>query len=424
MNILMIAPYYEPDLGPSAPLFTMLGVGLVKRGHKVTVITTVPHYPSGQISAAFRGRKIRRSSEKGVEVIRVPLPSLKRANLAKRLLQFLCYQFLGSWAGLSQQFEVALVANPALWVWLPFASLVFLRRKPSVFSVHDVYPDVGVKLGIFRHGPVIAAVSSLERFCLNRSSLVRILSKSFKPGLLKLGVPEERMALVYDWVDTDLIRCVSHNNAFSQEHDLTERFVVLYAGNLGLSQGLENVLTAAEQVINHRDLCFVFVGEGAGRNDLITQAEKKRLANVQFLPFQPRERLAEVLGSADVSLVILRRGIGAGSLPSKTFSVMASGRPVIVSVDEGSETWNLVKQAEAGICVPPENPSELAKAILTLKEDKDLRERLGRNGRIWAEQHHSIQSAAEKFEKLLMKAIYSEKSRCNRVKSKELASRV
>jgi colanic acid biosynthesis glycosyl transferase WcaI len=137
----------------------------------------------------------------------------------------------------------------------------------------------------------------------------------------------------------------------------------------------------------------------------VALAEKKQLVNVQFLPFQPRARLPEVLASSDVSLVILRRGIGAGSLPSKTFSIMASARPLVAGVDEGSETWKLVKRAEAGICVPPENPGKLAEAILALRQDQELRENFGRNGQIWAERHHSPQSAAEKFENLFSQAI-------------------
>jgi colanic acid biosynthesis glycosyl transferase WcaI len=213
------------------------------------------------------------------------------------------------------------------------------------------------------------------------------------------------MALVYDWVDTDLIRPIARDNTFAQKHNLINKFVVLYAGNLGLSQGLELILSTAEQLADHGDLCFVFVGDGAGRNHLVAQAERRRLANVRFLPFQPRDRLPEVLTSSDVSLVILRQGIGKDSLPSKIFSAMASGRPLIISVDKGSDTWKLVNKAEAGIWVPPENPSKLAKAILTLKHDRNLRELLGRNGRIWAERYHSPKSAAKKFEKLLLRAI-------------------
>jgi len=242
---------------------------------------------------------------------------------------------------------------------------------------------------------------------MNRSSLVRILSNSFRPGLRKLGVSEEKMALVYDWVDTSLIRPLPRDNAFAREYGLTKRFIVLYAGNLGLSQGLENVLIAAEQMIDHHDIHFVFVGGGAGRDRLRALAEKKHLANVQFLPFQPRDRLPEVLASSDVSLVILRPGIGTGSLPSKTFSVMASARPLIVCIDEGSEAWKLVNRAEAGICMPPEHPERLAEAILTLRQDHNLRENFGKNGRIWAERHHSSQSAAEKFENLFSRAILS-----------------
>lgn len=404
MRVLLIARFYAPDLGPTAPLWAMLCENLARRGHEVTVIAAVPHYPSGQVLAAYRGKWIWRSSENGVEVVRVAVPSVDRANLAQRLLQFICYQLGATWAGLSQRYDVLLVTNPALEVWLPFACLAVLRRKPAVFSVHDVYPDVGIKLGFFRHKLVIAAVAGLERFCLNHAALVRILSESFRPGLRALGVPEAKMALVYDWVDTDLVRPLPRRNAFAREHDLIEQFVVLYAGNIGLSQGLEHILTAAELLAYHGDLRFVFVGDGAAREHLVAQATQRRLANVQFLPFQPRPRLPEVLATADASLVTLRRGIGSGSLPSKSFSILASGRAMVASVDEGSDTWNLVKRAEAGLCVPPENPSRLAEAILTLKQDETLRKGLARNGRIWAERYHSPQSAAEQFEKLLLSA--------------------
>jgi colanic acid biosynthesis glycosyl transferase WcaI len=405
MRILMIAPHYAPDLGPSAPLFTTLCEGLVKRGHEVTALTTVPHYPSGQVSAAFRGKWIRRSKENGVQVIRVWLPSVKRANFAMRLLQFLCYQVEAVPAGLGLKYDAVIVANPALWVWLPFVFFVSLKRKPALFSVHDVYPDVGVTLGVFRNKYVVTTVASLERYCLNHSRVVRILSESFRPGLRNLGVPDAKMALVYDWVDTDLIQPLPRDNRFAQEHDLVDRFIVLYAGNIGLSQGLEDVLAAAQQISNQHDIHFLFIGDGPAREHLLALTEAHGQVNVQILPFQPRDRLPEVLASADVSLVTLRRGIGAASLPSKTFSILASGRPVIASVDEQSETWNLVQKAEAGLCVEPENPAALVKAILALKADRELRERLGRNGRIWAERKHSPQSAAEQVEGLLIKAL-------------------
>lgn len=410
MRILVITPYYTPDLGPSAPLYSMLCESLYRRGHKVTVLAAVPHYPSGYVQKIFKGARFRYSFENGVKVIRVPVPSLRRANLIYRFIQFACYQLGVTWAGFFERFDIALIGAPGFMVGLPFAALVTLRRKPAVMSIYDVYPDVGVRLGIFRNRIVIAAVAGLERFCLSQAKLIHIISNSFKSQLNRLGVPDPKMTLVHLWVDTKLIRPLPRDNDFAHEHGLANPFVVLYAGNIGLSQGLEHVLQAVEQLAAHKDMLFLFVGDGAGLEKLVMHARQRDMQNVKFLPFQPRNRLAEVLASADISLVSLQRGIGRESLPSKTFSILASSRPVIASVDENSETWNLITMADAGLCVSPESPPDLVRAILKLKGDEELRKRLGCNGRRWAQLHHSPESAAEQLEKLLLRAISEQRS--------------
>jgi colanic acid biosynthesis glycosyl transferase WcaI len=407
MHLLMIVPHYAPDLGPSAPLFTMLAETLTQRGHQVTVLTTVPHYPSGKVQANYEGKPTVTSIENGVKIIRVALPSINRTNLAQRLIQFICYQVGATWNGRKEPFDAAFVANPALWVWLPFWWLVTRRHKPSIFSIYDLYPNVGIDLGIFRNNLVVKAVGSLERFCLMHSSMVRIISESFRPGLRALGVPDGKIELVYDYVDTGLIQPLPRNNDFARENHLGNRFVILYAGNLGLSQGLENVLETAKLLSSDMDMQFVFVGDGTGRDELVARAGEYRLPNVLFLPFQPRQRLPEVLASADVSLVILRRGIGIDSLPNKILSILASGRPVIASVDKESETWKLVTHAQAGICVPPEDPAKIAEAILNLKQEPGHCGQFGKNGRLWVEQYHSPQSAARQFEELFQRALIS-----------------
>lgn len=404
MRILVGVYYYTPDGGPSAPLFTMLCQELARRGHSVTALACVPHYPSGRVPEKYRGRLIQRSREDGVDVVRIRVPSLERSSMPRRMLQFVTYQLGATVSESGQDFDVALFSNPALLNWLPFAFLSAVRRKPIVFSVHDVYPDVGVALGIFRHRPVVSAVSALERFCLDRAVSVRILSESFVPPMRRLGVPDHKIALIYDWVDTDLIRPLPRDNAFSRECDLTGRFTVLYAGNIGLSQGLECVLDSAERLAAHDDIRFVFVGDGAGRAGLVREAERRKLGNVKFFEFQPRPRLPEVLATGDVSLVILRKGIGVASLPSKTLSALASGRPILASVDETSDTCALVRRADAGLCVPPEDSAALAEAVLELRNDVALRARLGRNGRDYALQHHSLTAAADRFERLLSDA--------------------
>ncbi|MEM5775253.1 MAG: glycosyltransferase family 4 protein, partial [Anaerolineaceae bacterium] len=232
-----------------------------------------------------------------------------------------------------------------------------------------------------------------------------ILSESFRPVMNRMGVKNEKMVLIYDWVDTSLIRPNPGKNGFAAENRLDGKFVVMYAGNVGLSQGLEHVLTAAGMLRDHRDIQFVIIGEGAARKDLIRQAQEEALTNVSFIPFQPREKLSEVLGTADISLVTLRTGVGATALPSKTYSIFASGRPILASVDNGCETADLIHQSQAGICIPPEEPDELVNTILYLKNHPELRENMGRNGRKWAEEHHSPQSAAQKIANLSERVI-------------------
>ncbi|MBN1828342.1 MAG: glycosyltransferase family 4 protein [Deltaproteobacteria bacterium] len=410
MKILVVVSYYRPDGGAGATLFPLLCEELVKMDHEVTVLTTVPHYPSGRVLNAYRGRKNRFSKENGVKIVRVGLPSVDRSKLKARLFQFVVFQMRATCAGLLRDCDVLLTHTPALEVWLPFLYFSSFRRKAVLYTVADIYPEVGVNLGIFRNKFLIRAVGWLENYCLKRADKVRILSRSFESILANKGVSPSKLALIYDWVDIESVRPLPKMNRFAIENGLDNRFVVLYAGNIGPVQGLASILEAASLINNDSEVRFVFVGDGAARNTLMERTTQIGLDNVRFIPYQPRERMAEVFAAADISLVSLRKGASFGALPSKIYQILASGRPVIASVDEESDMWDLIKRAEAGFCVPPEDPSKLAEAILTLKRDKDLRERLGRNGRIWAEKHHSVRAAAEKFETLLLEVISSKKT--------------
>jgi colanic acid biosynthesis glycosyl transferase WcaI len=385
-------------------LFGMLCEALVRRGHEVTVVAAVPHYPSGRVYEQYRGWRVRRSIENGVRVVRIPVPSLNRSRMSQRLMQLLVYQFGSVLSAWKEPFDIGVYTSPTLSMLLPFAYHNVLRKKAAIYSIHDVYPQVGITLGIFRQPWVISLVSAMEKFCLRRSAYVRILSESFALPLKSLGVPDKKMVLIYDWVDINLIRPASKENRFSRKNGLAEKFVVQYAGNIGLSQGLGHVLEAAQELSPNQDILFLFVGDGAGRERLENDARKLKLTNVMFLPFQPRPRLPEVLASADLSLVTLKKGITTGSLPSKSFSILSSGRPIIASVDEDSDMARLVERSQAGVTVPPEEPHLLAEAILNLKGNPAACRQMGIRGREYVEKYHSPESAATFFEGLLQRA--------------------
>ncbi len=403
----MIVPHYPPDLGPSAPLFASLAQELINRGHSIIIITSVPHYPSGIVPENFRKKIIQKEINHQMEIYRIRIPSVDRKKLGRRVLQFLVYQLCATWVGISKKYDIAFVANPALWVFLPFLFLCVLRRRPAVYSVYDVYPDVGIQLGIFKNKFIIKFVTFLERYCLNHARIVRIISESFKQGLITLGVKESKILLIHDWVDIDLIKPVPKTNTFSVTNNLSNKFIVLYAGNLGLSQGLEILLQVAMDFNRDPEILFLFVGDGSGRTQLMEEVEKLQLRNIRFIPFQPRELLPQVLASADISLVVLKKGIGFNSIPSKILSILASNRPIIASIDESSEGWKLIEKANAGICVPPEEPKLITKAIFNLRDNDQLREQFGNNGREWVVYHHSPKIAANLFEELFMNILKS-----------------
>lgn len=397
MRILLVTPFYAPDLGPSASLYAMLCEDLARLGCEVSVVSAVPHYPSGRVTKEFRGRLIWTEERNGVKVTRVWVPSVNRARLALRVLSLACYQALAATVAFRRPYDVLIASGPAFEVALPVLALGLVRRRPMIYSVHEIYPDIGVKLGIFRHRLAAALVGWLERWCSNRAGCLRVLSEGYRRALEAKGVPESNLVVIGDWVDTDFIQPAPRHNAFSAAWDLDDSFVVMHAGNLGRTQGLEYVLEAARWLGSQPGISFVFVGDGAARESLQGAVESEGLRNVRFIPFQPRALLPQVLASADIHLNTLKRGFATDSLPSKCYSIMAAGRPVITAVDHGTDTWRLIRQANCGLLVAPENPDALAEAILELHDNAQYRERLGANGRAYAVKRLSRTAAAEKF---------------------------
>ncbi len=405
MKILVITPYYTPDLGPSAPMLAMLCEDLAARGHAVTVICAVPHFPSGQVAAGYRRGLWYWEVQHGVRVCRVRVPSGDRAILSHRLRVFVVYQVLATLVGFNLNYDAVLITNPAIETGLTFAVLAWLRHKPCVFAVWDLYPEVGAQLGIFRGRLVIKAVKAVEDFCLRRAQVVQALSDGFEESLRIRVRNPEHIAVIPLWIDADFIRPLPRLNNFSETHGLNNSFVVLYAGNLGLSQGLEQVLAAAGLLGSDPQIRIVLVGDGPNRETLQNQAKQMQLANVQFIPFQPREQLPEVLAAADLSLVSMQPGFGDRSLPSKTFSILASGRPFLAITDEGSQLWKLAYDSQAGRWLPPGDPEAIRKAVLELSQDPEARQRMGENGRKYALKHHSRQVAADRFEQLFQQML-------------------
>jgi colanic acid biosynthesis glycosyl transferase WcaI len=212
-----------------------------------------------------------------------------------------------------------------------------------------------------------------------------VISDGFKRNLQAKGVPDTKLSVIPNFIDIDFVTPQSKDNSFSRKFQLANKFVVLFAGNMGFSQGLETVIDAAKLLKDVSDIQFLMVGNGAGRGKAEAYLESLTLKNVRFLPFQPHEDLPSMYGAADICLVPLRRGFTNDSVPCKLFTIMAAGKPAVAAVDPGSDTWRLLERAKCGLCVEPETPQTIADAILYYYRNPVAASEAGGNARRFVE---------------------------------------
>jgi colanic acid biosynthesis glycosyl transferase WcaI len=231
------------------------------------------------------------------------------------------------------------------------------------------------------------------------SDAITVLSDDLRINIAQKGVDESKIHVIPNFVDTETISPGPRENAYRKEFGLTGKTVVMYAGNIGLSQAFDSVLDAAGALAYEEDLVFVINGQGAQREAL--QNKARGMTNVVFVDMQPVERLPEVLAAADIHLVPLKKGLGNSSVPSKTYSILAAGRPFVASVDGGTEIARVAERSGGGIAIPPEDPEALAKTLRRILDGPDETVRMGEKGRRFIEGWASPDAVAEAYESLL-----------------------
>ncbi len=403
MRILLLTLYFKPDIAANAVIMTELAEYLAKLGHHLTVVTSMPHYDRNRVWPEYRGKLYVREVFNDLDVRRVYLCVPRRKeSLLGRVLNYATFNTLSVIVGaLTGQYDVVLTPSPPLTNGLTAYFLSRLRGVPYVYNVQDLYPDVAIRLRLLTNPRAVAFFRWMERFVYRKAAGISVISEGFRRNLLSKGVPTNKLHVIPNFVDPSWVQPLARQNRFSRQHGLDECFVVLFAGNIGFSQGLEQILEVATLLADYSDILFFIVGDGAGKGALLQRAEAMKLTNVRFLPFRPHRDVPEMYASSDVCLVPLRKWVSNDSVPSKVYTIMAAGKPLIAAVDTGSDTWMLVEQAQCGLCVEPEHPQVLAQAIRTLYADSVLRERLGRNGREHAVQYYTPQVVAQQYHELL-----------------------
>ena len=409
MRILFLTMYYQPDSAATGILMAELAEELALHGHDVRVITSMPHYSTNAIWPEYRGKWWKRERQGAILVHRVwSYVPVHKDKLLPRFFSYLSFTLLSALAGLLMPRPDVIVTpspSPPLTNGISAYLLGRLRGVPFISNIQDIYPDVAIRMGVMKNPAVIAGYKKLERFVYAHSRAITVISEGFRSNLTAKGVPADKISVIPNFIDAAFVTPHPRRNAFSAEQGWDDKFIVLFAGNVGMSQGLDTVLEAAGLLREMSGLLFAIVGNGASKPALIAQAEKMGLSNVQFLPYQDYEHVPAMYSSADIGLIPLRRGFSNDSVPSKLFTIMGVARPVIASVDAYSETAEIITQAKCGVCIEPEDPQALAAAILAVFEDKARAEEMGRRGRQYAETHYTRTSVARQYEAIFARLL-------------------
>ena len=402
MRILIYSYNYYPEPIGIAPLMTELAEGLAKRGHEVRVITAMPNYPQREIYEQYRGKLYETEERNGVTIQRSYVWVKPKPSLLDRIFldsSFVCTSFFQALRGLRP--DLVLLTVPPLPVCAPAALLGWLYNCPIVLNVQDILPEAAVHVGLIKNKALIWVLEAIEKFAYRTAHTVSVIAEGFVENLESKGVPSEKITCIPNWVDTSFIHPLpKENNAFRRAHQLEGKFVVLYSGNIALTQGLETVVEAAAQLCDVPDIVFVIVGEMKAVETLKRYCKTCGANNVVLLPFQPRERLPEMLAAADVGLIVQKHNVVSFNMPSKTQVLLASGRPVIASVPGSGSAAKAIEKSRGGVVVEPENPVALAKQILELQKNPEQAERLGKQGRQYALERYSFEQALSQYENL------------------------
>lgn len=389
-SLLFITPYYAPEKGAAAVRISETATRLVKRGHTVTVLTTLPNYPTGVVPPEYRGRLPQTEILAGVKVIRVWSYISPKKSFLHRILAQLSFGCLAPLLGRKSvgQPDLIIVESHPLFNAIAGRFLAWRKRCPFIFTVSDLWPESAVQLGVLRNRLLIRLAEWLEWSTYRRASLIWALSAGIRDQIVARGIPAERVFLLTNGVDLSLFVPMEQSRARTAL-GWDQRFTILYAGTYGLSHGLSTVLEAAARLQDRPDMHFIFLGDGVEKTELQVRVQKNALANVTFAQACPHDAMPQVLAGADICLVPMRKlPLFAGRLPLKMFEIMASARAFILGV-AGEARQLAVEEAGAAIYAEPEDVNALVESILYLYEHPGERALLGQRGREFVEAKYS-----------------------------------
>lgn len=374
LRILFLSINYWPDETGIAAFNIWRCEYLAAQGHQVTICTGVPYYPAWQVPESYRHKLFQREERNGVTILRSWMFVPEKLSTMKRVLHeasYLTFSFMR--ALVVEKPDLIFVVSPPLGLALTASTLSRLWRVPFVFDVEDLQPDAAVELGMMKAKSLIGALYRIEWMGYQKAALVSTITEGMRRRIVQKGIDPARVVLFPPRADSSLytLRDRIDGSAFRQQYGLQGKLIISHSGNMGVKQGMDVILAAAEKSRERDDIQYLFVGNGAMRSHLEAQTESCGLKNVRFLPVLDNDSFMQMLAATDIALVTQQRIVSDIVFPSKIVTLLSAGCPVIAAVNCGSEVASAVLRSGGGLVVEPENPDALLNAIMKLSNSRE-----------------------------------------------------
>jgi glycosyltransferase involved in cell wall biosynthesis len=406
MNITYICHYFVPEPAAPAARVHEFARAWVRAGHAVDVLTTFPNHPLGRIPPAYQHKAWTTEWLDGIRVLRCWLYAVPNRGIGRRGVDHLSFMLTAVLFGLPRihRADVIIASSPTLFSALSAWLIARVKRVPFVLEVRDLWPEAIVDLGLMR--PTSLTVNILQRlaaFLYQQAARVVVVTEAFADRLVAQGVPRAKLAVIPNGADTRFFAPTGTPDPATARlaMGLNGQFVLAYVGSHGLSHGLDVVLDAAAI---QPDVTFLLVGDGADRDRLVAERDRRQLANVIMRPSVPKHEVPTLYAAADACLVPLRDvPLFETFVPSKLFEVLAAGRPVIGAVR--GEARDILARSGGALLVEPQRGDQLAGAVNSLRQDPALAAQLGERGRAFAQQHYDRDQLASRYLDLLREVV-------------------
>jgi glycosyltransferase involved in cell wall biosynthesis len=387
LHILFVSHYFPPEVNAPASRTHEHCRRWVADGHDVTVITGVPNHPAGELFPGFVNRWIQEETIDGIRVIRTWMLLTPNAGFLKRILNYVLFGLTSLWAARRvRRPDVVVATTPQFFCGLAGAAIARVKRRPFVLEVRDLWPKSIVELDQLDEGPILRMLERMEKWMYHSADGIVVNTSAFIDHITSLGVPADRIELVYNGIDADRFRPQPASEDLRREHGLVGKRTVAYIGTLGLAHGLQTVIDAAALLRDRSDVVFLLIGDGAERGRLESTIAERGLENVRVLGLQPREKMPAWIATIDVLLVTLRDlPVFETVIPSKIFEFLAQERPVIVAAS--GEIARMTREADVALVTRPEDPEALAASIANVLDDPETASKRARRGREWVNEN-------------------------------------